>query len=127
MNWYLEVFKKYAVFSGRSRRSEFWFFALFNAIIGGVLSFLDQKLGLNGATKNLETPGAESAGILSGVYGLIAFVPTLAVGIRRLHDIGKSGWWMLINLVPCIGWIWFLVLAAQSGESGHNAHGENPK
>jgi uncharacterized membrane protein YhaH (DUF805 family) len=127
MNWYLEVFKKYAVFSGRSRRAEFWFFALFNAIVGGVLSVLDQKLGLTGAKTSPETPGAQSAGVLSGLYSLVIFIPTISVGIRRLHDIGKSGWWILINLIPCVGWIWYLVLAAQDGQPGSNEFGSSPK
>ena len=84
MNWYIEVLKKYAVFSGRARRKEYWFFVLFNVIISLVLTVIDAAMGTYD-----ETVGT---GILSGVYLLAIFIPSLAVAVRRLHDTGRSGW-----------------------------------
>ena len=91
MNWYIEVLKKYAVFSGRARRKEYWFFVLFNVIISLVLTVIDAAMGTYD-----ETVGT---GILSGVYLLAIFIPSLAVAVRRLHDTGRSGWWNLIILI----------------------------
>jgi len=110
MNFYVDAWKKFADFSGRSRRSEFWYFALINGVLNWVLGFL---------------PGI--GWILSLLFGLAIIVPGIAVGIRRMHDIGKSGWWCLINLIPLVGTIWFIVLAAQDSESGANKWGACPK
>jgi uncharacterized membrane protein YhaH (DUF805 family) len=119
MNWYLDVLKKYAVFSGRARRKEFWMFVLFNFVAGVVLSILDRTLG--------STYGQQQTGILSSIYSLAIFIPSLAVGIRRMHDIGKNGTWILINLIPFVGWIWYIVLAAKEGQAGPNQFGPDPK
>jgi uncharacterized membrane protein YhaH (DUF805 family) len=104
MNWYLAVVKKYAVFSGRARRKEYWMFVLFNIIFSFVATLLDSVIG---------TTSDSGYGLLSVLYSLAVLLPTLAVGIRRLHDIGKSGWWLLITLIPLIGSIWLLVLFGQ--------------
>ena len=106
MNWYLEVLKKYAVFSGRSRRSEFWYFVLFNAIIGIVLSIIDRAIGTTSA----------GSGLLNGLYSLAVLIPSIGVSIRRLHDTNRSGWWQLIVLVPLVGFIVLLVFLAQEGK-----------
>ena len=83
VNWYIEVLKKYTVFSGRARRKEYWFFVLFNVLVSIALTFIDGVTG---------TLSAESGvGLLSGLYGLAVLVPSIAVGVRRLHDIGRSG------------------------------------
>ncbi|MFD3325121.1 DUF805 domain-containing protein [Streptomyces sp. NPDC058701] len=113
MNHYLDVLKKYAVFSGRARRQEYWMYALFNVGIIVVLAILDAVLG--------------TAPILVGIYALGVFLPGLAVTVRRLHDLGKSGAWFLIALVPLIGGIWLLVLTASEGQPQANQYGENPK
>lgn len=114
MNWYLDVIKnKYAQFTGRSRRKEFWMFVLFNFLVGVVLAIVDRALGLNG--------------ILNGVYTLAILVPAIALWVRRLHDIGKSGWWVLIGLIPFIGAIVLIVFAVQDSNPGANEYGENPK
>lgn len=118
MGWYLTVLRKYAVFSGRARRREYWFFVLFNVIISAVLSMLDHGLA---------SPIAEGAGPLSGLYSLAVLLPSLAVSVRRLHDTGRSGWWLLIGLVPLIGWLVLLFFQVQDSEPGSNAHGPNPK
>ena len=117
MSWYLEAFKKYAVFSGRSRRKEYWYFVLFNIIVSIVLAGIDALLGTF----------TSYIGLLSGIYGLAVLIPTLALTVRRLHDIDRSGWWILIGLVPLIGAIVLLVFALMEGTPGNNRYGPNPK
>ena len=119
MSWYLEVLKNYAVFSGRSRRKEYWYFVLCNVIVSLVLSGLDALLGTFSSSANL--------GLLSGIYALAIIIPTLAVSVRRLHDIDRTGWWVLIHLVPVIGSIVLLVFAVLDGTPGENRFGSNPK
>jgi uncharacterized membrane protein YhaH (DUF805 family) len=113
LSWYLEALKKYAVFGGRSRRMEYWYFVLFNIIVSIVLGAIDALLG--------------TLGLLSGLYGLAILIPSLAVTVRRLHDIDRSGWWILIALVPLIGTIVLLVFALLEGTPGTNRYGLNPK
>ena len=127
MNWYLEVLKKYAVFSGRARRKEYWMFVLFNILALVVATALDNLLG---TTFKIETPYGEQAmpyGYVYLLYSLAVFIPGLAVGVRRLHDVGKSGWFFFIALIPVIGGIWLLVLFASEGNLGPNKYGEDPK
>ncbi len=119
MNWYLKVLKNYAVFGGRAQRKEYWFFTLFNMIFGFVLGFVD---GIVGAI-NLET----GLGILSGIYALAVLIPGIAVSVRRLHDTDRSGWWLLIALIPIIGVIVLLVFMVLDSKVGANQYGENPK
>ena len=119
MNWYLEVLKKYAVFGGRARRKEYWFFVLFNFIFAVVLAFIDGMTG----TFNAET----GIGVLSGIYGLAVFIPGIAVTIRRLHDTDRIGWWLLICFIPLIGAIWLFVLMVIDGTPGQNQYGPDPK
>ncbi|HEC94156.1 MAG TPA: DUF805 domain-containing protein [Candidatus Kaiserbacteria bacterium] len=114
MNYYLEVLKKYAVFSGRARRAEYWYFALFNAIIATVLSVIGVVIGNKGI-------------ILPIVYILVVLIPSIAVSVRRMHDIGKNGWTVLIELIPFIGAIWLLVLLVLDSNPGENKYGSNPK
>jgi uncharacterized membrane protein YhaH (DUF805 family) len=108
MKWFIKCFKQYADFKGRARRKEYWMFTLINGIIGFVM-------GLLGLT------------ILSWIYSVAVFIPSLAVGVRRLHDIGKSGWWILLFLIPVVGWIWLIVLSIQDSLPGENQWGPNPK
>jgi uncharacterized membrane protein YhaH (DUF805 family) len=119
MSWYLAVLKKYAVFSGRARRKEYWMFVLFNIIFSVVAIMLDNVLGT--ASKDL------GYGVIYGLYVLAVLLPGLAVTVRRLHDVGKSGWWIFISLIPLIGSIWLLVLLATDGQPGENKWGVNPK
>ena len=119
MNWYLEVLKKYAVFSGRARRKEYWFFVLFNIIISIVLAVID---GVTGSF----SPEA-GMGLLGGIYTLAVWIPGIAVSVRRLHDTERSGWWLLIALVPLIGAIVLLVFMVQDSKPGQNQYGANPK
>jgi uncharacterized membrane protein YhaH (DUF805 family) len=119
MGWYIEALKKYAVFSGRSRRKEYWYFVLFSVIVSLVLSAIDLLLGTFSSSTNV--------GLLSGIYGLAIIVPSIAVSVRRLHDIDRTGWWVLIGLVPVIGPIVLLVFAVLDGTPGENRFGPNPK
>lgn len=119
MNWYLKVLRQYADFSGRARRKEYWMFALINFIIAFVLGMID---GMVGSADPLT-----GYGFISGVYALAVLIPGIAVSVRRLHDIGKSGWMLLIVLIPIIGVIWLLVLLLTDSEAGTNKYGANPK
>ncbi|MEZ4714371.1 MAG: DUF805 domain-containing protein [Caldilineaceae bacterium] len=118
MNWYLEVLKKYAVFSGRARRAEYWYFVLFNVIVSIVLAVIDIILGTGGDT---------GVGILGALYSLAVMLPGLGVSVRRLHDIGRSGWWLLLGIIPIIGGLILLYWAIQDSESGANQYGPYPK
>ncbi len=93
MNWYLEVLKKYAEFNGRARRKEYWMFFLFNMIVAVILTFIEEVVGMR---------EVGDRGILSTLYLFAVLLPAIAVGVRRLHDIGRSGWWLLIGLVPIL-------------------------
>jgi uncharacterized membrane protein YhaH (DUF805 family) len=113
MEWYLKVMKNYATFSGRARRKEYWMFFLFNMIFAIVAIVLDFIIG--------------TYFVLYCLYGLAIIIPSLAVTVRRLHDIGKSGGWIFIGLIPLIGGIWLLVLLVTDGTPGDNAYGPSPK
>jgi uncharacterized membrane protein YhaH (DUF805 family) len=118
MNWYLEVLKKYTVFNGRSSRREYWMFFLFNLIFAIVAAVLDGVLGLT--IKNI------GYGPIYLLYALGTLIPGIAVGIRRLHDTGRSGWYMLVAFIPCVGGIILLVLFATPGDVGENEYGPDP-
>lgn len=122
IEYYKAVLNKYADFTGRARRSEYWFFVLGNliiyiglAVIGGLLG------GITGSEEGAIVPIA-----LIGIFVLAILIPSIAVGVRRLHDTGKSGWWYLISLVP-FGSIVLLVFFCMDSEPGANQWGPNPK
>jgi len=119
MSWYLEVLKKYARFDGRAGKKEYWYFSLFSFIIIIVLSVIDMMTGTFNVTVGL--------GLLGGIYTLAVSIPGIAVSVRRLHDTDRSGLWLLINAIPLIGVIVFLVFTAQAGTPGDNQYGSNPK
>ncbi|MFN4360432.1 MAG: DUF805 domain-containing protein [Hylemonella sp.] len=119
MNWFLLALRKYAVFSGRSRRSEYWYFTLFYLLILLLLYLLDHSLG----TYNQKT----EIGLFSGVYTLLTILPCVAVAARRLHDTGKSGWWQLIALIPYLGALVLIAFLIRDSAPGSNAHGPHPK
>jgi uncharacterized membrane protein YhaH (DUF805 family) len=127
MSWYIAVLKKYAVFNGRARRKEYWYFFLINFIIGVVLGVLSAVLARSASDSGSMSPVSSVISCISSIYSLAVLLPGLGVGIRRLHDIGKSGWWLLIGLIPLIGEIWLLVLAATDSQPGDNQYGPNPK
>ncbi len=119
MNWYLEVLKKYTVFGGRARRKEYWYFFLFNLIISVALIVADMVTGLYNSEFGI--------GLLSGIYTLAVLLPALAVTVRRLHDTNRSGWWILIGLIPLVGAIVLLVFMVQDSQADQNQYGPNPK
>ena len=118
MSGYLEVLKKYAVFDGRAGRKEYWYFNVFSFIIIIVLSVIDMMTGTFNVTVGL--------GLLGGLYTLAVLIPGIAVSVRRLHDTDRSGLWLLINAIPIIGMLVFLVFTAQNSTPGDNQHGSNP-
>ena len=105
MNYYLKVLQNYATFSGRATRSEYWYFQLFNLIIGSVLLVVDIMMG---------------PGFLYTFYSFAVLIPLYAVSVRRMHDVGKSGWF---SLIP----IYNLILACTDGVNGDNKYGADPK
>ncbi len=107
MEWYVDVLEKYAVFTGRARRKEFWWFVLINLIIAIVLGWISE--------------------VLSSIYSLAVLLPAIGVGIRRLHDTGRTGWWLLLSFIPLIGTIILIVFFAQDSQEGSNEYGSNPK
>ena len=113
MEYYTGVLKQYTNFSGRARRAEFWMFTLINIIISIVLAGVDAALGLTN--------------VIGGIYSLLVLLPSLAVSARRLHDINKSGWWLLIGLIPILGWIVLIIWYAKDSDPGSNQYGPNPK
>jgi uncharacterized membrane protein YhaH (DUF805 family) len=113
VEWYLDGLKQYAVFSGRARRKAYWMFALVNIIIAVVLGIFEGMVG--------------GPGVVGVLYCLAVLIPNIAVSIRRLHDTDRSGWWLLIGLIPLIGSIILLVFMAQEGQPGPNQYGPNPK
>ena len=119
MKWFFVVLKKYAVFAGRAQRREFWCFGLVACIVALALLAIDIATDTYDREVRL--------GLLSGIFVLAILLPSIAVGVRRLHDMGKSGWWWLISLIPFIGSIVLLIMCAQSGESGSNQYGPDPR
>lgn len=119
MKWYLEPLKKYAMFEGRSRRKEFWQFALFVFLVQVVLAIFDRMTGTY-------SEGAEF-GLLGGVFSLFVLIPSIAVTVRRLHDIGRTGWWILIYFLPLIGAIVMLVFMVLDSQPETNQYGPSPK
>ena len=105
MKWYLTVLKNYVDFNGRARRSEYWYFYLFNAIISIILTYADAALGIE---------------YLNLIYSIAVIIPAIAVSVRRMHDVNKSGWFILIP-------IYNLILACTEGTNGHNKYGADPK
>ncbi len=111
---YTSVLKKYAVTSGRSGRPEYWYFVLANIVISIGLSLLSTIIG-------------NDSNALGSIYSLVVLLPGIAVGIRRLHDIGKSGWWLLISLIPFVGFVWIIILMATDGDAEENEYGPSLK
>lgn len=106
------VLSKYATFTGRASRSEFWWFALFAVIVNIVTSIIDSTI--------------LGASLLNVISSLGLLLPQLAVGARRLHDIDRSGWWLLIALIPIIGWIVLIYFNVQPSQQGANRFGPQP-
>lgn len=114
IDYYLKVLKQYVDFSGRARRKEYWYFALCHMIIiyGIIL--------IAGLLANSSSTVAGILSVVIGIYYLGTFLPVLAVGVRRMHDVGKSGWFLIIP-------IYNIILAVTEGQSGPNEYGHDPK
>lgn len=119
MHWWITAMKKYATFSGRARRKEYWMFALFSFIFAIVALVCDSILGTESEDMGF--------GLIYGLFCLSIIVPSWAVTVRRLHDVGKSGWWVFISFIPFIGGIWLFVLTLTDSQTGENRYGANPK
>jgi uncharacterized membrane protein YhaH (DUF805 family) len=119
MDLYLDVLKKYAQFHGRARRKEYWYFQMFTTGIVIILVILDVGLGT--------FSDDDAVGLLSGLYSLMVFLPSLAVSVRRLHDTDRSAWWLLVALIPVIGVFVLVYFMAQDSTPGQNRYGANPK
>lgn len=115
IDYYKLAFQRYADFEGRSRRSEYWYFALFNALAAYALLFI------GGFINPFVGVG------LYGIYILGAIIPSLAVAVRRMHDVGKSGWLLLISLIPLVGAILLLIWFVTDSDPGVNQWGDSPK
>ena len=118
MDWMTMPLRRYAEFSGRSRRKEYWMFTLLLIIVNIVVGIVEASLGL---------AGTFGYGPLSLLVMLAIIVPSIAVGVRRLHDTGRSGWWMLIAFLPIIGGLVLLVFFVLEGTKGPNEYGPDPK
>lgn len=118
MGWFLKVYLNYAVFRGRARRAEFWYFGLWFVLFALCIHVLDVVFGWG-------DPDLTQGPLLLG-FAVMSWVPSLAVQVRRLHDTGRSGWWSLINLVPLVGPILLLILLVQPGQAHANRFGPDP-
>lgn len=107
--YFVKVLKNYAVFDGRARRKEYWYYTLFSSLVSIVLTFVDRAIAPDATT-----------GVIGAIFSLGTIVPSIAVGVRRMHDVGKSGWYLLIP-------IYNLILACTNGETGTNEYGTDPK
>jgi uncharacterized membrane protein YhaH (DUF805 family) len=118
MKWYFQSFKKYFDFKGRARRKEYWYFIIFSIIIGVVVRYIDIYIN---------TAGSDADGALTAFYITAVLIPGWAVSVRRLHDTGSSGWWLLFLFILFIGPPILLVMMALDSEQGRNKYGPNPK
>jgi len=127
MNDFLVAYRRYAQFEGRSDRKEFWYYVLFYVIVSAILSVIDNVL-FGGRT--FEASGtnwsAHADGPLTSIFGLASLIPSISVSVRRLHDIAKSGWWVLLWFIPLVGWIFLLIWYCKKGDPVANAYGEPP-
>jgi len=117
MEWMILPFRRFANFSGRSRRKEFWMFYLLTVLLDLIARFIDISVGF---PRGIGGP----AGICQS---LVFLIPSVSVGIRRLHDIDRSGWWLALILIPIIGWITLLIFFCTEGTSGENRFGFDSK
>ena len=113
MEWYIKVLEHYVDFEGRARRMEYWMFVLINLFIILGLGLLEALIG--------------TGGVIGSLYSLAILIPSIAVSVRRLHDTGRSGWWILIGFIPVIGTLVLLIFYCLDGEPGDNEWGPDPK
>ena len=127
MKWFIKAFRQYADFGGRASRQEFWMFVLFNLLLAMAWAFVAGLLtGLFGGSFDHDSDRLIFMYKLIAIYYAVTTVPAMAVGVRRLHDTGRSGWWMLVSLVPIAGGIWLILLMCLDGSAGDNRYGSPP-
>ena len=126
MNYYINVFKNYINISDRTGRKEFWIFMLINVIFIMIAELLDRQLGICFKMDIGYGLQVLPVGYIYAFYALVTFVPTIAVQVRRLHDVGKTGWFFFLFLIPVIGAIYLLVLYCTASNPGDNAYGPEP-
>jgi uncharacterized membrane protein YhaH (DUF805 family) len=119
MSWFLAVLRKYATFSGRARRREYWMYLAVYVPLYALLLLVDALTG----TFDMES----ERGFLSSLFLLATLLPSIAVAVRRLHDTGRSGWWLLLGIIPLLGTIVLLYFLIQEGDAGGNRYGPDPK
>lgn len=129
MEWMILPYRRYAEFSGRSRRKEFWMFALFQLIVAMAISavFGTPYYAMGGGWLNASLVASSTGGMVGNLFALVNIVPNLAVSVRRLHDQDRSGWLLLLVLVPFFGWFALFVLMCLNGTRGPNRFGADPK
>lgn len=115
MDYYIDAFRNYATFKGRASRKQYWMFVLLNFIISIAIGLVESAIGFGDMT------------FLSFLYSIAVIVPNLSIASRRLHDTGRSAWWILLALIPLVGAIVLTVLLIFDSEKGSNKYGENPK
>ncbi len=126
MKWFIKAFRQYADFSGRASRQEFWMFVLFNLLFAMAWAFVAGLLtGLFGGSFDQESRLMFMYKLIA-IYYAVTAVPAMAVGVRRLHDTGRHGWWMLVSLIPFAGGVWLIVLMCLNGSAGDNRYGSRP-
>ncbi|PZQ96687.1 MAG: DUF805 domain-containing protein [Cereibacter sphaeroides] len=121
------VFSNYATFSGRARRAEYWWFVLFNIIGSAITGTLDYILFGGTVVETIDSVAVVIENSpLNALFGLLVFLPGLSVTVRRLHDVGRSGWWFWIILIPLVGFILLLYWTIRRGDVGPNQYGPDP-
>ena len=118
MQWFIYFLKNYAKFDGRAGRPEYWFYAIFSTLIFFILQFLSSMLGLQYSMSDLITVYT-----LASVWQVVTLIPSMAVGVRRMHDINRSGFWLLFLLLPLIGWLLIMIFAVLKGNDDDNDYG----
>lgn len=118
------AYRNYATFSGRAARSDYWWFVLFNVLVSLAIAAVEG--GGQGSMGHGMMGYAYDAGPVGSLWSLVNLLPGLALGARRLHDLDKSGWWLLLVLVPLIGWIFLLAWFCMKGTAGANRFGADP-
>lgn len=118
MKWFIEGMKKYATFAGRANRKEYWNFFLIYFLFSIIASVADVAIGKFDASLGF--------GPISGTFYVATLLPSTAIAVRRLHDTNRTGWWMLLLIVPLVGLIWVVILLARAGDVGPNPYGQAP-
>lgn len=127
MNEFIKPYFKYAQFSGRADRKEFWYFILFYVVAYAILAIVDGMVFGGTVAMTRDSFSASSSGPLQAIFALGSFIPMLAVTFRRLHDINKTAWWIFVGLIPLVGTIILIIWYARKGDPAANAYGEAPE